>query len=458
MAAPVEAAVDAAVAATAVESVGVEAVGVEATAVPRARAAEPPVLHPLAGRHVVVVGINYAPEPTGIAPYTTGLVSHLAAHAAAVTVLTGVPHYPGWRVPAPYRQRLRFLEQVVRPHRQPVVVHRLRHYVPRRQSAATRAVYEASFWAQLSAMRLRRAPDLVIAVTPAVGGALAASRLARRHGVPLVVVVQDLMARAAGQSGIAGGGLVTGLTARIERAALADAARVAVVSEAFRSQVLAYGVPEARVSVLPNWSHVEPSALSRDEARRALRWPVQPFTLVHTGNVGLKQDLGNLVAAARWCPDAAAVRFVVVGDGSQRAAVEASATGLRNVSFVDPLPDSHYPLALAAADVLVVNERPSVGDMSLPSKLTSYLAAGRPVLAAVSPDGATARELARTGGAALVVPPGEPAALAAAVRELRDDPERRSRMAAAASLYARRELGREAAMRRLDAVVEGAMA
>jgi colanic acid biosynthesis glycosyl transferase WcaI len=125
---------------------------------------------------------------------------------------------------------------------------------------------------------------------------------------------------------------------------------------------------------------------------------------------------------------------------------------------VDPLPDSHYPLALAAADVLVVNERPSVGDMSLPSKLTSYLAAGRPVLAAVSPDGATARELARTGGAALVVPPGEPAALAAAVRELRDDPERRSRMAAAASLYARRELGREAAMRRLDAVVEGAMA
>jgi len=108
--------------------------------------------------------------------------------------------------------------------------------------------------------------------------------------------------------------------------------------------------------------------------------------------------------------------------------------------------------------LLVVNERPSVGDMSLPSKLTSYLAAGRPVLAAVSPDGATARELARTGGAALVVPPGDPAALAAAVRELRDDPERRARMGAAAALYARRELGREAAMRRLDALLEGAMA
>ena len=429
-----------------------------AAAVPQARGATSPVLHPLAGRHVVVVGINFAPEPTGIAPYTTALVSHLAAHARAVTVLTGVPHYPGWQVPSPYRQRLRSLEQLVRPHRQPVVVHRLRHYVPRRQTAATRAAYEASFWAQLSAMRLRRRPDLVLAVTPAVGGALAASRLARRHGVPLVVVVQDLMARAAGQSGIAGGGLVTGLTARIERAALAGATRVAVVSEAFRPQVVAYGVPESRVSVLPNWAHVEPSALSRDDARRALGWPAAPFTLVHTGNIGLKQDLGNLVAAARWCPDAAGVRFVVVGDGSQRTAVAATATGLRHVSFVDPLPDSHYPLALAAADVLVVNERPSVGDMSLPSKLTSYLVAGRPVLAAVSPGGATARELARTGGAALVVPPGDPAALAGAVRELRDDPERRARMSAAAAAYARRELGQETAMRRLDTLLEGALA
>jgi colanic acid biosynthesis glycosyl transferase WcaI len=415
------------------------------------------VLHPLAGRHVVVVGINHAPEPTGIAPYTTGMVDHLAAHAAGVTVLTGVPHYPSWRVPAEYRRRLRTREQVLREGREPVSVSRLRHFVPRRQNALTRALYEASFWGHLAVTPVRRRPDLVVAVTPSVGGAVAASRLARRHGVPLVVVVQDLMAKAAGQSGIAGGGLVAGLTGRIERAALQHAARVVIVSEAFRSQVQAYGVPDSRIELVPNWSHVTPTSLDRSSARRALGWSRDEFTLVHTGNIGLKQDLGNLVEAARRCPPGANVRFVIVGDGSQRAAVESGAAGVGSVSFVDPLPSDTYPLALAAADVLLVNERPSVGDMSLPSKLTSYLGASRPVLAAVSAGGATARELERTGGAALVVPAGDPSALAAAVRELRDDPRRRARMAERAGAYAKQELGQVAAMKRLDTVIEGAL-
>jgi len=382
-------------------------------------------------------------------------VSHLSTHAAAVTVLTGVPHYPSWQVPAPYRQRLRFREQVVQPQRQPVRLERLRHYVPSRQTALTRALYELSFYAQLAAFRLRRAPDLVVAVTPSVGGAVAASRLARRHGVPFVVVVQDLMAKAAGQSGIAGGGLVAGLTARIEREALRHADRVVIVSEAFREQVRAYGVPDRRIALVPNWSHVAPSTLSQAEARAVLGWPAQPFTLVHTGNIGLKQDLGNLVEAARLV--SVDTRVVIVGDGSQRAAVEAAARGVGNVAFVDPLADAEYPLALAAADVLLVNERPSVGDMSLPSKLTSYLTAGRPVLAAVAEGGATARELDRTGGAALRVAAGDPGALASAVRVLREDPARRARMASAAAAFAAAELGREAAMARLDAVIEGAM-
>ena len=57
-----------------------------------------PAPHPLAGKHALLVGINYAPEPTGIAPYTTGMAEHLAQHAGSVTVLTGIPHYPNWTV------------------------------------------------------------------------------------------------------------------------------------------------------------------------------------------------------------------------------------------------------------------------------------------------------------------------------------------------------------------------
>jgi glycosyltransferase involved in cell wall biosynthesis len=410
--------------------------------------------HPLTGKHALVVGINYAPEPTGIAPYTTGLAEHLAQHAQSVTVLTGMPHYPNWSLDQTYRWVLRASEQARLPNEAGLLIRRMRHYVPSRQSALTRAGYEASFLLNACSTRLSQPPQVVLAVTPSLGGAVAGAAMARRHGSKLIVVVQDLMAKAASQSGISGGGRAAAATAAIERYALGRADRVAVVSEAFREQLHEYGVPDRKISVLPNWSHISHTDLSRTAARRALGWPAAPFTVVHTGNIGLKQDLGNLVEAARRCERDPGIRFVIVGDGSQRAAVQAQARGLGNLRFVDPLEEQDYPASLAAADLLVVNERPGVGDMSLPSKLTSYLSAGRPVIAAVAPDGATAAELARTGGAALIVPPGDPLAFVQAVRTLRTDALRCDRMADSGRRYADATLGMDAAASRIDTLLE----
>jgi len=86
----------------------------------------------LSGRHVAVVGMNYAPEPTGIAPYTAGLAEMLVEAGARVTVVTGVPHYPTWTVDPEYRWSLR-----VRERRHGVDVIRARHFVPRRQSVGS---------------------------------------------------------------------------------------------------------------------------------------------------------------------------------------------------------------------------------------------------------------------------------------------------------------------------------
>jgi colanic acid biosynthesis glycosyl transferase WcaI len=409
--------------------------------------------HPLTGRHALLVGINYAPEPTGIAPYTTGMAEHLAQHASSVTVLTGMPHYPNWSLDRSYRWVFRSDERTRLPDTAEVLVRRMRHYVPGRQNAVTRAGYEASFLLNAWSTRVTYRPDVVIAVTPSLGGAVAGARMAARHGSPLIVVVQDLMAKAASQSGISGGDRASRATAAIERYALRRADRVAVVSDAFREQVLEYGVSPDRISVLPNWSHIRRAELSRGAARRALGWPVEPFTIVHTGNIGLKQDLGNLVEVARRCAPDPRLRFVIVGDGSQRSAIEAQAAGLDNLAFVDPLNDDDYPKSLAAADLLVVNERPGVGDMSLPSKLTSYLASDRPVIAAVANDGATARELNRTDGAALIVPPGDPGAFVAAIRTLGADDLRCARMAESGRRYAEATLGADAAAERLDSLL-----
>jgi colanic acid biosynthesis glycosyl transferase WcaI len=362
----------------------------------------------MADLNVALIGINYAPEPTGIAPYTTGMAEHLAGLTRSTTVITGVPHYPNWTVEPRYRRVLRTTEH---DPLSGLTVHRLRHHVPGRQTAITRAAYEATFLGNAMAVRLDRAPDLVVAVTPSLGGAVAGARLARRYAAKLLVVVQDLMAKAAAQSGMSGGGRVANTTARMEQWALSRADEVAVVSEAFRPQLHEYGIDDERISLLPNWTHIESVNMTTEVARATLGWREGGFVVLHTGNIGLKQDLGNLVEAARRCADQPDVRFVIVGDGSQRDAVRERAAGLRNLEFIDPVSSSQYPTVLAAADVLVVNERASVGDMSLPSKLTSYLAANRPILAAVGEEGATSRELARTHGAVGADPARRPGAL-----------------------------------------------
>src|SRR5881397_3655628 len=121
-----------------------------------------------------IVGINYAPEHSGIAPYTTDAAEHLARQGHQVRMWTGVDHYPHWAVPRGARGRLS-----TRDVENGVEVTRLRHYVPRRQSALRRLTYEATFGAHVAATAARSTPDVVLAVVPSLMGALVATRLSR---------------------------------------------------------------------------------------------------------------------------------------------------------------------------------------------------------------------------------------------------------------------------------------
>jgi colanic acid biosynthesis glycosyl transferase WcaI len=368
--------------------------------------------------HVLAVGINFGPEHTGIAPYTTQLCEHLADHGAKVTVFTGVPHYPSWTLDRRDRFRLRRRET----HGN-LEVRRLRHYVPRRQSALKRGLYELTFALNVALQRPSKRPDVVLAVVPSLFSAVVAQRLAKRAGVRLVVWVQDVMGRAAAQSGMSGGGKVARAVEAVESWVLSRADEVLVLNSHFARYVGGAGVAPERITLRPNWSHVpSPSGTSRDEIRRRYGWRDDETIVLHTGNMGLKQALEYVVAAGRVVDDSArgAVRFVLMGDGSQREALEAEAKGVAGVQFLPPAPSEEYTDVLAAADILLVNERASSIDMSLPSKLTSYLRAGRPVVAASPGAGGTAAEVLRSGGG-IVVEPENPEELVREVMDLAAD-------------------------------------
>ncbi|MFF3628705.1 glycosyltransferase [Streptomyces sp. NPDC002164] len=406
--------------------------------------------HPLEGRTLLVVSTNYAPEVTGIGPYAAQLAEHWAASGAETHVLTGMPHYPSWRTEEDYRGVWRVTER-----RAGVVVHRRRHYVPPRQTALRRGTFEASVLAHgLLPPSVPRPPDAVVSQMPSLAGGVLGARLARRHRVPYLPVVQDLMGAAAEQSGIRGGGRAAAVASAAERHALRRAALVGVIHESFAPRVAGYGVDTGRIRVVPNWSHVPAPTAERRATRARLGWDEGTPVVLHSGNMGLKQGLEVLVDAARVAPD---VRVVLMGDGSRREALRRRAAGLRNIDFLPPADAREFTDVLAAADVLAVTQRASVLDMSVPSKLTSYFVSGRPVVASVADGGGTAQEIQRSGAGVLVAPE-DPGALLSAVRKLVEAPAEAAALGANGPRYVARHLGREAALARFDALLAEALA
>ncbi|MEU3449941.1 glycosyltransferase family 4 protein [Streptomyces thermolilacinus] len=403
-----------------------------------------------ARRRLLLVSTNYAPEHTGIGPYATQVAEHWAARGHETHVLAGMPHYPSWSVDPAYRGAWRRTEV-----RGGVTVHRRRHTVPGRQTAVRRALFEASLLAhQWAAPPRMPRPDAVVAQLPSLAGGVVAARLAARWRVPFVPVVQDLMGAAAAQSGIEGGDRAAAAAARVEAYVLGRATLVGVIHETFTARVSALGVPPGRVRVVPNWSHVAAPSRPREETRRRLGWAPDDTVVLHSGNMGLKQGLEVLVGAARLDPG---VRVVLMGDGNQREALGRLAAGVENLEFLPPVEDAEFPEVLAAADVLAVTQRASVLDMSVPSKLTSYFAAGRPVVASVADGGGTAQEVRRSG-AGVLVPPEDPGALLEAVRKLAADPDAADALGAEGPRHVAAHLSRAAGLARYDALLDEVLA
>lgn len=412
-------------------------------------------VRPRRALRILIVGVNYAPEHAGIGPYTTGLAEHLSRAGHGVTVLTGMPHYPAWSLDPAYARRLRAEE-----HRNGVRVLRRALYVPPRQSAFRRALYEASFLATALPLTRVERPDAILGIVPSLSGAVLARLLAARYRTRYGLLFQDLMSQAAMQSGISGGGRVAAATRMAERWAVSRAQAVAAVSPEFFPSLTRLGVPAARLSHVPNWARMrEPdrSDTARARTRTRLGWRAGETVVLHAGNIGLKQHLGQVVdaAAQHGGADGHRVRFVLLGDGSQRAVLrlQVEAAGLTNMDFLDPEPEGTFMDVLAAADVLLVAERASVQDMALPSKLTSYATAGRPVIAAVNPVGATAAEVLAAGNG-LVVIAEDPGALLGAIDGLVADRELAARLGAAGPAYARTALTADSALARAEEVIQ----
>ena len=398
----------------------------------------------------LVFGLNYPPETTGISPYTGAMAGGLAWRGHEVRAITAHPHYPDWKISSGYGQWSRS-EQIDGVH-----VTRLRHYVPTQPSPLPRALSEASFGVRQSLARWGR-PAAIVAVSPAlISSALVRLRARLTHrSTPFVVWVQDLYGIGISETG-QGGGFAARMIRNVEGWLLRSASTVVVIHDRFADRVHEdFGVPRERIAVIRNWTHLPPlPPVDVAAVREAHGWADDEVVVVHTGNMGVKQGLHHVVEAGRLAHQRGErVRFVLVGNGSQRDDLQQRADAhATTTQLLPPLADGDFTDILQAADILLVNELPGVAEMAVPSKLTSYFAAGRPVLAATDSTGITAQEV-RGAEAGLVVPAGDPAALLDGVSALLSDPVTAARLGENGKRYRETVLDETFAIDRFDSLL-----
>lgn len=366
---------------------------------------------------VLLVTTNFWPEPTGISVYTSDLAESLKVEGHHVSVLTSLPHYPWWKVPKEFEHLIEG-----KSWHDGIEVIRAKHLVPPRMNALVRMRFETSLWWNLrrvSKKLLDKDFDVVVACIPTVAAGIVGRNIAKNLGIPFELIVQDLSGAGAKQSGLRGGAVISKIAHAVEGRALLSADGLVVVSPAMQDVVVGLGVPESRVTQITNYSARVIESVDKDVARAKFGWSPEDFIVIHTGNMGAKQDLGNVVQAAWALKDKAHVKIYLVGHGNQEANLKQACVGKANIAVLPAVSDSDYSALLSAADLLLVNERSTQMEMSLPSKLTSYLYSERAVIAAVPRGGATWKFL---DGVAVLVEAGDPNALAAKINELSNQP------------------------------------
>jgi colanic acid biosynthesis glycosyl transferase WcaI len=261
-------------------------------------------------------------------------------------------------------------------------------------------------------------PDLVLCMTDPPVIADVALVIARRFGVPLVVVSQDVFPEVAVELKRLENPLLVGTLRLAIRFYLKRADKLVAIGETMQRRLQEKGAAPDRIVVIPNW--VDTSALApqpRDSAWALEHGFEDRFVVMHSGNIGHAQDLDSLIRAGTFLRDLDRLRIALIGGGARRDELKALTRRLAVdcVQFLGYQPREVLPQSLSAADVHVVGLARGLSGYVVPSRLYGILSVGRPVIVAADADSETAKVVQEVG-CGVVVPPGRPELLAAAIR------------------------------------------
>jgi glycosyltransferase involved in cell wall biosynthesis len=358
---------------------------------------------------VLVLNRSYYPDVEATGQLLTELCCDLAA-AHEVTVIAGRPNFV---TTGPGRGPL-----VERELHGGVEILRVRNLRFNKVRLLARGLGLASYLLLAMLVALRRPrPDVVVVETdPPLLGVMGAV-LKWWHRCRLVFYLQDLYPEVGLVLGRLRPGPVAWLLRWATQVGLRRADRVVVLGEDMRRRVLGRGVRPGKVVVVPNWADTRAVRPPVGESPLRREWGINGrFVVMYSGNLGLSQDLDQVLSAAEQLRGEV-VEFLFVGEGAAKPGLrdQANHLGLDNVRFLPYQPKERLGESLAAADVHLITLHPGLAGYIVPSKLYGILAAGRPYVAAVDEDSEVAAVTARAG-TGLRVRPNSPDELTRAVR------------------------------------------
>lgn len=359
---------------------------------------------PVLPKRIVVYGMNYAPELTGVGRFTGESCAHFAQGGAVIDVVTTPPHYPGWRIQAPYRRWYQTENSSQwRVTRCPILLGKKMRGVWRLLAPLSFAMSSApvAFWRILS-----KRPDVVVVVEPTLFVAPVALFAAMLVGAKTALHVQDLEIDAAFAVGHLRGDFYRRLANWIESKILGAFDHVITISSQMRTRLEAKGVKPQHLSVVRNWVDLEKikPLTGPNGFRVELGLTNETFVVLYAGSVGAKQGLPVMLDAAEQLKESREIVFVVAGDGPAKPDLIAQYAHLQNVRFLPTQPEDRLCELLNAADLHVLPQMRGAADLVLPSKLGGMLASGRHVLVTADPGTELYDFLS---GAAVIVPAGD---------------------------------------------------
>ena len=390
---------------------------------------------------ILLYGLNFAPELTGIGKYSGEMALWLAARGHEVRVVCAVPYYPEWQVHQGY-SAWRYHQERRLVGQGSIQITRCPLWVPQQLSGTRRLLHLLSFALTSLPVLLRQwawRPDLLFAVAPALLVAPQAALASALGAWPSWLHIQDFEVDAALGLGMVRSGWLGRAAKWVEARVLRRFDVVSSISSAMCARLIKKGVDAHRVQLLHNW--VDLSAISPcagpNGVRAALGIADSSTLLLYAGNMGEKQGLDVLVDAARRLKGAPGLLFLMVGTGGAKVRLQAMAAGLDNMVWWPLQPVERLSELLTAADIHLLPQRSDAADLVMPSKLGGMLASGRVVIGTAHADTELGRVLDLTG---VRIAPGDPALLADSILQLAGQPDRRRVLGETGRAYAEQTL------------------